>query len=129
MAATTSESAKVRAGAPGTGRPPAAVTGAGKWVVTFSVLLGTFMSVMDVSVVNVAMPHMKGSFRQTKLSIPLDSPAYLIAEIIKITMSGLWSMIIGRKRYCRVSMLLFTVGKIMCGTSRTFFQIVTERVI
>jgi len=36
---------------------------AGKWLIAGSVLLGTFLSVMDVSVANIAMPHMMGSFR------------------------------------------------------------------
>ena len=41
---------------------------AGKWLVP-SGLTGTFLSVMDVSVVNVAMPHMMGSFGQDLLTI------------------------------------------------------------
>jgi MFS transporter, DHA2 family, multidrug resistance protein len=102
---------------------------AGKWIVTFSVLLGTFMSVMDVSVVNVAMPHMMGSFGQDLLSITWVSTAYSIAEIIMITMSGWWSTVLGRKRYFLGSMVLFTIGSIMAGTSRSFAQIVTSRVI
>ena len=92
-------------------------------------LLGTFMSVMDVSVVNVAMPHMMGSFGQDLLSITWVSTAYSIAEIIMITMSGWWSTLLGRKRFFLGSMLLFTIGSILAGTSRTFAQIVASRVL
>ncbi len=91
--AASAKSGSVKAPA-GTGGAASAVTGAGKWVVTFSVLLGTFMSVMDVSVVNVAMPHMMGSFGQDLLSITWVSTAYSIAEIIMITMSGWWSTLL-----------------------------------
>ena len=71
---------------------------AGKWWVAASVLTGTFLSVMDVSVVNVAMPHMMGSFGQDLLSITWVSTAYSIAEIIMITMTAFWSRLLGRKR-------------------------------
>jgi hypothetical protein len=37
----------------------------GKWLVAAAVLLGTFLSVIDVTVVNVAMPHMMGAFGST----------------------------------------------------------------
>ena len=120
---------KASAGPPAAGAPTSAVTGAGKWLITLSVLLGTFMSVMDVSVVNVAMPHMMGSFGQDLLSITWVSTAYSIAEIIMITMSGWWSTLLGRKRFFLGSMVLFTIGSIMAGSSRTFAQMVTSRVI
>ncbi len=108
---------------------PAAPSSAGKWVITLSVLLGTFMSVMDVSVVNVAMPHMMGSFGQDLLSITWVSTAYSIAEIIMITMSGWWSTLLGRKRFFLYSMVLFTFGSIAAGLSRSFAQIVAARVV
>ncbi|MGO9061084.1 MAG: DHA2 family efflux MFS transporter permease subunit [Candidatus Binataceae bacterium] len=120
---------KAAAGPPGAGARTNAVTGAGKWLITLSVLLGTFMSVMDVSVVNVAMPHMMGSFGQDLLSITWVSTAYSIAEIIMITMSGWWSTLLGRKRFFLGSMVLFTIGSIMAGSSHTFAQIVISRAI
>jgi MFS transporter, DHA2 family, multidrug resistance protein len=48
---------------------------ADKWLVAASVPMGTFLSVMDVSVVNVAMPYMMGSFGQDLLTITLVSTA------------------------------------------------------
>jgi hypothetical protein len=57
-------------------------TSAGKWLVALSVMIGTFLSVMDATVVNVAMPHMMGSFGQDLLTITWVSTAYSIAEII-----------------------------------------------
>ena len=40
-----------------------------KWLVGTSVMIGAFMGVMDVSVVNVALPHMMGSFAQNLSTI------------------------------------------------------------
>jgi MFS transporter, DHA2 family, multidrug resistance protein len=101
----------------------------GKWLVAASVLLGTFLSVMDVSVVNVAMPHMMGSFGQDLLTITWVSTAYSIAEIIMITMTAFWSRLLGRKRLYLCSMTIFITGSILAGTSRTFGQMLAYRVL
>ncbi|MGH7985088.1 MAG: DHA2 family efflux MFS transporter permease subunit [Candidatus Binataceae bacterium] len=102
---------------------------AGKWLVAGSVLLGTFLSVMDVSVVNVAMPHMMGSFGQDLLTITWVSTAYSIAEIIMITMTPFWSTLLGRKRLFIASVTIFIIGSVLAGTSRTFGQMLFYRVI
>ena len=102
---------------------------AGKWLVGLSVLTGTFLSVMDVTVVNVAMPHMMAAFNQSLLSITWVSTAYSIAEIIMITMTAFWSTLLGRKRLFLFSMAIFIAGSALAGTSQTFGQMLTYRVI
>src|SRR5215469_14596099 len=102
---------------------------AGKWLVAASVLTGTFLSVMDVSVVNVAMPHMMGSFGQDLLSITWVSTAYSIAEIIMITMTAFWSTLLGRKRLYLISITIFIAGSMLAGTAQTFTQMLCWRVL
>lgn len=92
-------------------------------------LTGTFLSVMDVTVVNVAMPRMMTAFGQDLLSITWVSTAYSIAEIIMITMTAFWSTLFGRKRLFLLSMMIFIVGSALAGTSQTFGQMVFYRVI
>lgn len=104
-------------------------TGARKWLIAASVMLGTFMSVMDVTVVNVAMPHMMGTFGSDLLTITWVSTAYSIAEIIMVTMSSWWSTLLGRKRFFMLSMVLFLVGSFMAGASRTLTQMIVSRVL
>ncbi len=102
---------------------------AAKWLVTASIMFGTVLSVMDVSIVNVAMPHMMGSFGQDLLTITWVSTAYSIAEMIMITMTAWWSTLLGRKRLFLGSMALFTAGSVMAGTSQTFTQMLLWRVV
>src|SRR5882672_3156795 len=47
-----------------------------KWLVSFAVMSGTFLAVMDVSVVNVSMPHMMGNFGQTLSAITWVATSY-----------------------------------------------------
>ena len=105
------------------------VTGAGKWLIAASVMLGTFMSVMDVTVVNVAMPHMMGGFGADLLTITWVSTAYSIAEIIMITMSSWWSTLLGRKRFFMASMVLFLIGSFLAGASQSLSQMILARIL
>ncbi|HVA80829.1 MAG TPA: DHA2 family efflux MFS transporter permease subunit [Candidatus Binataceae bacterium] len=101
----------------------------GKWLVASSVMIGTFLSVMDATVVNVAMPHMMGSFGQDLLTITWVSTSYSIAEIIMITMAAWWTTLLGRKRLFLASMVLFIIGSVLAGTSKTFTQMIVYRII
>ncbi len=100
-----------------------------KWLVTFAVMSGSFLAVMDVSVVNVSMPHMMGNFGQTLSAITWVATSYSIAEMLMVTMAGWWSALAGRKRLYLASFVLFTLGSILAGTAQTFTQMLCYRVI
>ncbi len=104
-------------------------TAEGRWLIAIAVMFGAFISVMDVSVVNVALPHMMGNFGQDLSSITWVSTAYSIAEIITITMTGWLSTLFGRKRLYLRSFVLFTSASIMCGTARSFAEMLVFRAL
>jgi DHA2 family multidrug resistance protein len=92
-------------------------------------MLGTFVAVMDISVVNVALPHMMGTFGQNLSSITWVATCYSIAEIILVGMTSWWSALLGRKRLYLVSFAIFTVGSVLAGTASTFPEMLVFRVI
>jgi MFS transporter, DHA2 family, multidrug resistance protein len=100
-----------------------------KWLVAGTVIFGAFVAVMDISVVNVAMPHMMGTFSEDLSSITWVATAYSIAEIIMVTMAGWFSTLVGRKRLYLWSFGLFTLGSILCGTAVTFHQMIIYRIL
>ncbi len=104
-------------------------SGGRKWLVTFAVMSGTFLAVMDVSVVNVSLPHMMGNFGQTLSAITWVATSYSIAEMLMITMAGWWSALLGRKRLYLASFALFTLGSMLAGTAQTFTQMLIYRTI
>lgn len=108
---------------------PYETSSTGKWLVAASVMLGTFLSVMDATVVNVALPHMMGTFGEDLLTITWVSTAYSIAEIIMVTMAAWWTTLLGRKRLFLFSMGLFIVGSVLAGTSKTLGQMIFYRVL
>jgi DHA2 family multidrug resistance protein len=100
-----------------------------KWVIAFTVLFGTFMAVMDITVVNVALPNMMGSFSEDLSTITWVATSYSIAQIIMVTMSGWWSSLLGRKQLYIISLIVFTIGSILAGTAQTFTQMLIYRTI
>src|SRR5690242_5448530 len=120
--------ASAAASAPQT-QPVYETSATGKWLVAASVMLGTFLSVMDATVVNVALPHMMGTFGEDLLTITWVSTAYSIAEIIMVTMAAWWTALLGRKRLFLLSMGLFIIGSVLAGTSKTLGQMIFYRVL
>lgn len=97
--------------------------------IALAVVFGAFLSVMDVSVVNVALPHMMGNFGQTLSAITWVATSYSIAEIIMVTMSGWLSAVMGRKTLYLSSFVLFTIGSILCGIAQNFPQMLLFRTL
>jgi DHA2 family multidrug resistance protein len=98
-------------------------------LITIVIVFGAFISVMDVSVVNVALPHMRGAFGVDLSSITWVATSYTISQIIMITMSGWWSTLLGRKRFYLASYLLFTIGSILAGTANSLSEMIVYRII
>jgi DHA2 family multidrug resistance protein len=109
---------------PGVSGPPA-----GKWVIASTVLLGSFVSVMDISIVNVAMPQMLGTFGVSLDEITWVSVAYSIAEIILVTMAAWCSARLGRTRFYVLSFVLFTGASVLCGSARSLETMILARLL
>ena len=109
--------------------PEETAKGVSKWLIGTAVMFGAFMAVMDISVVNVALPHMMGNFGQTLSAITWVATAYSIAAIIMLTMSGWWATLVGRKNFYLASFAIFTVGSILAATAHSFTQMIIYRII
>src|SRR6266446_1123170 len=102
---------------------------ANKWVIAGTVVLASFVVVMDVSIVNVAMPQMLGEFGVTLDSITWVAVAYSIAEIILVTMAAWCSLLLGRKRFYILSFSIFTAASVLCGLARSLEMMIAARVL
>src|SRR5512146_1359354 len=100
-----------------------------KWIVAFTVMLPTLIEIIDTSVANVALDHIRGS-----LSAGIDESAwvltsYLVSNAIIIPMTGWLSRTFGRKRYLVFSIGLFTASSFMCGAAWSLGALVFFRVL
>jgi DHA2 family multidrug resistance protein len=100
-----------------------------KWLITITVMTGTIMSAIDTSIVNVALPHMRGTLGASVEEITWVSTGYILSTVIIMPIVALMSRRFGRKRFFNFSVLLFTCASMLCGISWSLGSMVTFRII
>ena len=69
-----------------------------RWLISIAVMLGATLEILDTSIVNVALPHMQGSFSASTDEITWVLTSYIVANGIMIPLTGWISSRFGRKR-------------------------------
>ncbi len=92
-------------------------------------MLPTLIEIIDTSVVNVSLDHIRGS-----LSAGIDEStwtitSYLVSNAIIIPMTGWLSRLFGRKRYLVFSVTLFTLSSLLCGSAWNLQSLVVFRIL
>jgi DHA2 family multidrug resistance protein len=100
-----------------------------KWVITVTVMTGTLMASLDTSIVNVALPDMRGSLSASIEEITWVATGYLLSNVIVMPLIAFLTSRFGRKRFYTFSVFLFTLSSMMCGASRTLGTMVLFRII
>ncbi len=100
-----------------------------RWLIAMAVMLGTVLEMIDTSIVNVALPHMQGSFSASVDEITWVVTSYLVANGIMIPLTGWISARFGRKRYFLFSVTAFVLASACCGAAQSLDQIVLFRLI
>jgi DHA2 family multidrug resistance protein len=100
-----------------------------KWVIAGTVLTGTFMAVLDSSIVNVALPHMMGTLGATVEEITWVATGYLLSNVLVMPIIALLSARFGRKRFYMASVIAFTLASMACGAARSLPLMVAFRVV
>src|SRR5579863_8836531 len=99
------------------------------WLIAATVMLATFLEVLDTSIANVALPHIAGS-----LSAGVDEStwvltSYLVSTAIVLPLTGWFSTLFGRKRFYMACVAIFTVSSFLCGLAPILPMLVLFRVL
>lgn len=94
-----------------------------------AVLLAVLMVILDMTVVNVALPHMMGALGATPDQITWVITSYIVAEAVVIPTSGFLAARFGRKKVIIASVVGFVVTSMLCGQASTLAQMVTFRLL
>lgn len=100
-----------------------------KWVVGLTVMIPTLMVIVDTSVVNVALDHIRGSLSAGIEETTWSITSYLAANAVVIPMAGWLARIFGRKRYLIFSIVMFTLSSLLCGLSWSIESLIFFRVL
>src|SRR5262245_49353890 len=99
------------------------------WIIAISVMLATFMEVLDTSVVNVSLPHIAGSLSASIDEATWTVTSYLVANAIILPMTGWLASTFGRKRLLMISVVGFTSASFLCGFAPTLGSLIFFRII
>ncbi len=100
-----------------------------KWVIAATVMIPTIMEIVDISVANVALAHIRGSLSAGVDEVTWVLTSYLVSNAIIIPMTGWLARRFGRKRYLSFSVTLFTLSSLMCGSAPNLGALVFFRVL
>jgi DHA2 family multidrug resistance protein len=100
-----------------------------KWLITIAVMAGTFMEIVDTTVVNVALPHIAGSLASSEDETTWILTAYLVSNAVVLPITGWLSALFGRKRFLLLCMTLFTVSSMLCGMATNLGMLIFFRII
>jgi DHA2 family multidrug resistance protein len=97
----------------------AAADGAGlnRPLVTVSVMLATIMQALDMTIANVALPHVQGAMSATQDQISWVLTSYIVAAAIMTPPTGWLAARFGRKRLFLVTVTGFTLVSMLCGAA------------
>jgi DHA2 family multidrug resistance protein len=96
-------------------------------IVVVGVMLTALLEVLDTTVVNVALPHMMGSFGATPDQITWMITSYLISTAIVMPLTGYLVNRFGRRRVLMTGVIGFIVASTACGLSWSLQSIVAFR--
>ncbi len=100
-----------------------------KWWVMAAVAIGVFLSTIDGSIVNVALPTLARSLNASFASIQWVVLAYLLTLSTLMLVAGRLADMYGKKRLFALGFVVFTLGSLACGLSTSSTWLVLSRVI
>ena len=115
--------ARAGAGALGIQRPD------NKWLVAFAVSFGAIMATIDISIVNVALPQIRGSIGASIDQMTALGTSFAIAQVIVMPLTAFLGRFLGQKRVYLFCLGLFIVGSMLCGIAHTLPQLIAARAL
>ena len=100
-----------------------------RWIALIVLCTGVLMIVLDVTVVNVALPTIQSDLGFTQSSLAWVVNAYLIAFGGLLLLAGRMGDLLGRKRVFMAGLGLFVFASLLCGVSQSQGLLVTARFV
>ncbi|MCZ7541107.1 MAG: MFS transporter [Anaerolineae bacterium] len=100
-----------------------------KWWVLLSVAMGTFLSTIDSSIVNVALPTLEDKLNTRFATVQWVVVAYLLVVTSLILGVARLGDMIGKKRIYLTGMAVFTVASLLCGLAPSVGFLIAFRVV
>jgi len=100
-----------------------------KWIVAFTVVFGIFMSILDSTIVNIAIPRLQNAFGANLDSVQWVLSGYTLALGIATPLTGYLADRFGTKRLYLYALVIFTVCSALCGLAWNLPMLIFFRVL
>ena len=100
-----------------------------KWVVLVVVMIGTLMGALDSSIVNVSIPSIMADFGSSVDDIEWVITAYMLAFATLMPLTAWFRDRIGHKNLYTISLIVFTVGSLLCGMAWNLPSLIIARIL
>src|SRR6476661_1040689 len=99
-----------------------AAQGVNPWLIAASVMLATFMEVLDTAIASVALPYIAGSLSASNDEATWVLTSYLVANAVVLPASSWFSLRFGRKRFLLFCIVVFTISSFFCGAATSLWM-------
>ena len=93
------------------------------WLVLISLVFGFFMSLLDITIVNIAIPSIQSSLNTNLTTVTWVLNAYSLVFAILLVTMGRFADQFGRKRIFMMGMIIFSIGSLLCALAPTMAQL------
>ena len=100
-----------------------------KWIVASVVIFGFFMTILDATIVNIAIPRLQNVFGADLTSVQWVLTAYTLVQGVATPLTAFLSQRLGQKRLYLMALAGFTLGSIFCGLSLSLPMLIFFRVV
>ena len=97
------------------------------WVVLLSIISGFFMSLLDATIVNIALPSIQSNLSTDLSTVSWVINAYSIVFAVLLVTMGRFADQFGRKRMFMIGMVLFSVGSLACALAPSIGWLIAAR--
>jgi MFS transporter, DHA2 family, multidrug resistance protein len=99
------------------------------WLVAAAVVIPTFMEVLDTTIANVALRYIAGGLSAPVTDSEWVITSYLAANAIILPISGWIGARLGRRNYFLLSIAVFTLASVLCGSATNLNMLIACRVL
>jgi EmrB/QacA subfamily drug resistance transporter len=100
-----------------------------KWIVVLVVIFGSFMSILDQTVINNALPRLRSAFAVDLGSLQWVITAYTLTQGVVTPTTAFFANRLGPKRVYLIALSLFTLGSALCGLAGNLSALIVFRVL
>lgn len=105
------------------------VSPARRRLITVSAMLATIMQTLDMTIANVALPHMQGTLSATQDQVNWVLTSYIVVSAVLMPLTGFLAARFGRKQLFIAAIALFTFTSVLCGIAQSLNEIVVYRAL